>query len=507
MKSAHFIAALVGTLSLSASFCYGQAILTFTDSKNFLMEGPFESDYLGGSLDVNLSDGSFAFLPCGAVLPNGSSVASGLFPVFITPSVGCASGTTGLISMTADDFDGDGVRDSGSFVSVTQPIPALQVEPFRTSLISLFSAPPSDLPRPLGGFSWTDASTIIFFDLVNDPRNGRSFELTSYNSSRPYTALELERQRDEIVPGSYIFTFPALNTTPDFPRDFPVNITHREMVEAFPGPGGTSIGSAGVSVGNDFRLTNDDRWFDGMMEFDPRLVLDFTWEGFNAQTFLAGDRLFFSILNPFTGAITFPPFPPGQTASSQLIAGNGLPIANGFEIGPSILDPDDGFVAGQLEFRRNLQVGNTVDTSVRFFNWLIRLIDSFEGFQGEAFPATSTDEDVEPTTDFDGDGYTNLEEFGLQTDPVDPASVPNITPTIDVFTGHCELTVEKRPSVGSRLIYTIEYTLDFEEFFTIDENDPNFFLVTDDADEISVLSRRPADQFPCFTRVRLTLRE
>ncbi len=504
MKIAKTTAAALGLFTLSASVSHGQAILTFTDLKNFRMVGPFESEFEGGALAVNLTDGSFNFLPCAMALANGAIIASGLFPNFITPLVGCPAGTTGLLSQTTSDIDGDGVRDAGGFVSISRPIPAIQVEPFQTSLISLFSAPPSDLPRPLGGFSWVDSSTVVFFDLVNDPRNGQSFEITSYDTVRPFTPLELDRQRSEIVPGSYVFTFPVLGSTPADPSDFAMNIAFREMVEAFPGPGGLSVTSSGISVGNDFRLTNDDRWANGEMEFDPRIVSDFTWEGFNGQTFFAGDRLFFSIRDRFTNAILFPPFPPGQAASSQLIAGNGLPIANGFELGPTFFGPGDNIMA-ELEFRRNISAGNTMDTSVRFFRWNIRLIDSFEGFQTLNFPIGATDDQIEPLFDFDGDGFTNLEEFGLQTDPLDSASVPNPTPTLDPFTQHCELTVPKRPEVGSRLVYTIEYTLDFDEFFTIDNDDPNFFLVTDDEDEISVLSRRPASEFPCFTRVRISL--
>jgi len=193
-----------------------------------------------------------------------------------------------------------------------------------------------------------------------------------------------------------------------------------------------------------------------------------------------------------------------RNLTSQLIAGGGLPLVSGFELGPNFFGPGANLTA-ELEFRRNNQVGNTIDSSVRFFRWDINLVDTFAGFQTLTFPAGSNDDVVLPEADFDGDGFTNLEEFGLQTDPLDPASVPDPTPLLDPFTGHCDLTIQKRPAVGSRLIYTIEYTTDFDVWITIDDTDPNFFIVTDNEDEISVFSRVPVVDFPCFTRVRLTL--
>jgi len=112
--------------------------------------------------------------------------------------------------------------------------------------------------------------------------------------------------------------------------------------------------------------------------------------------------------------------------------------------------------------------------------------------------------EIDASFDFDGDGFTNLEEFALQTDPVDPASVPNPTPVIDAFTGQCELTIDKRPAVGSRLIYTIEYSLDLEVWIPIVDGDPNWAIIFDNEEVLSVLSRQPASVFPCFTRVRIT---
>ena len=496
MKIAKTTALLAGAFTLTASLAQGQFLdtldLTFRDTKEFKLIGPNDSEYQGGSLFVRVFDGNAFILGCAA---NG-----GFF--FTPPNITCPSGTTGLV--TQGDFDGDGVRDLGRYFSVSQPVPAANIEPFQTDLIELFSAPPSELPRPLGGFSWEDVSTVIFFDLVNDPVNGIGYELTDYESVREYLPTELRRHRDEIVPGSYIFKFPALGSDENNPANFFMNVAHREMVEAVPGPGGQSVVSGGIGVGNDFRLLNDERWDDGVVEFDPRLVFDFEWEGFNAQTFLANDRVFFSVRNPDTDKILFPPIPeviPPNPELPQLIGGNGLGIPTGYELGPDFFAPNQDLLI-EVEFVREQPVGDSVDRSVRFFRWDVSLVDTYEGFVRQEFPAQTPDELLEPEADFDGDGYTNLEEFGLQTDPLDPASVPNPTPTLDAFTQQCILDVPKRPGVGSQLDYLVQYSLDLETWITIEPGDPNWFIVFDDDELISVLSRFPASVNPCFLRVR-----
>jgi len=269
-------ASAIGIFSLSATLVQGQAVLSFEDLKNFRIVGPEQSEFEGGSWNLGVIDGIAPVLACFA---NGGAF-------FQPPALGCTAGTTGLV--TVGDFDQDGIRDTGLYFSVTQPLPAINIEPFQTNLVEFASGPPSDLPRPLGGFNWVDNSVVVFFDLVNDPRNGIGFELTEYQSTRPFGELELERQRDEIVPGVYRFNFPLLGSDEDDPANFIMVHGHREMVEAFPGPGGRSVSSSGISVGNDFLLLNDDAWNDGVMEFDPRVVFEFQWEGFNPQTFISG---------------------------------------------------------------------------------------------------------------------------------------------------------------------------------------------------------------------------
>ena len=400
-------------------------------------------------------------------------------------------------------MDGDGVRDVGVYISISQPVPARSIQPFLTEAVELFSAPPSALPRPLGGFNWTDNSTVIFYDLINDPVNGVGYELTDFESTRTYLPTELERHREEIVPGTYIFKFPALGSSEENPANFFMSASHREMVEAVPGPGGRNVDSGGIDVGNDFRVMNDDRWNNGVMELDPRIVFNFEWEGFNATTFSGNDRLFFSVRDRETRKIVFPPIPvadPPNPELPQLIGSSDLGIPTGYDLGPDFFGPNEQFSV-EIEFVRNSGVGSAVDRSTRLYQWDIDLIDTYPGFVTEAFSPGTPNELLEPDADFDGDGYSNLEEFGLQTSPTDPASIPNPTPAL-IGNDQCYLEVAKRPGVGSRLDYIMQYSSDQENWVTIEQGDPNWFIVFNNDERISVLSSAAYNVNPCFLRVQ-----
>ena len=248
---------------------------------------------------------------------------------------------------------------------------------------------------------------------------------------------------------------------------------------------------------------NDDRWNNGVMELDPRIVFNFEWEGFNATTFSGNDRLFFSVRDRETRKIVFPPIPvadPPNPELPQLIGSSDLGIPTGYDLGPDFFGPNEQFSV-EIEFVRNSGVGSAVDRSTRLYQWDIDLIDTYPGFVTEGFSPGTPDELLEPDADFDGDGYTNLEEFGLQTSPTDPASIPNPTPVL-IGNDQCYLEVAKRPGVGSRLDYIMQYSSDQENWVTIEQGDPNWFIVFNNDERISVLSRAAYNVNPCFLRVQ-----
>jgi hypothetical protein len=236
------------------------------------------------------------------------------------------------------------------------------------------------------------------------------------------------------------------------------------------------------------------------MELDPRLFFNFKWEGFNPQTFVGNDRIFFSVRNRETNLIVFPPIPEDAPQLPQLIGSRTLGIPTGYDLGPDFFGPGQEFVV-EVSFVRDASSGGSWDRSRRRFLWDIDLIDTYAGFTRVTFDPGVLEELIEPDADFDGDGYTNLQEFGLQTSPTDPASVPNPTP-VTIGNDQCYLEIAKRPGVGSRLTYVMQYSSDQENWVTIEQGDPNWFIVFNNQDRISVLSRAAYNVNPCFLRVQ-----
>ncbi|MGC6427428.1 MAG: hypothetical protein ACON5H_10605 [Akkermansiaceae bacterium] len=520
---------LTAAIFLAPFVSHGQAILSFSDNKTYRQVGPRTSEFQGGSLGTGISDGSFSLAAC---VDNGS--------VFrVAPYLLCPLGTTGFV--TAGDVDGDLVRDTNLYFSIAQIIAARQVEPFQTERIAMVAAPPSALDRPIGGQGWTDSSIVIWFDQINFPI--QAYELTRYGTERNYLQNQLQLQLEEIVPGTYIFETPRLN---DDLNPFIIRITHLQMIEAWPGRGR-------VPSINDFTLLNDDLWNDGAMEIDPRVFNRFDWRGFNGNTALNSDTTFFSIesrgdfvretliidpdLGPIVtdvtippGTVVFPPYDPIVPDNERFREQIATP-SNNYEVGPFFFNVGEEATA-VLDFQRNLiSTGNSRDTSSRSFTWDLRFVDTYEGFLVSALergflPGTTPDALLEPTADYDGDGYTNIQEYGLdvnaiepgtQIDPLDPASnfvsvpafnpadVPVLIPTLDPITSQCIFDVPKRPLVGDRLIYQVQYTSDLVTWTTITPSDPNWFIETDDETLYRVRSRQPVPPASSLLRVLISV--
>jgi hypothetical protein len=498
MNLAKYTAALMGAFSLSASPVQGQLVsfLSFSDVKRYKQVGPEDFDFEGGEWNIQVLDGTVTVVGC---LGNGAP-----FPTF--PNIACPLGTTALID--AGDLDFDGVRDGGLFYSVSSIIPAALFAPFRSDLFSLEAGPPSKLPRPIGGTNFRDDSIVLFYDYINAPQSLARYEITNYFSSREYGPTEFDKQVEEIVPGVYQFRLPRVGVDFNDPSQDPyvyVSVTHLEMLEAYPG-------LSFVPVGNEFRITMDDRWSNGAIEFDPRLSLDFFFEGFNGNTVVGTDRIYFSIKEQGTDFTVFPPYfngidpftgqplVPESQRFPQIVP---APLDT-FTLGPYFFAPGEQLYA-EVEFQRNSQSSTlAVDRSQRVFRCDLNLVDSYEGFRVSGnFPPRTLDELSAAGGDFDGDGMTNLEEFALQTDPADPASVSTPTPVIDQFTGQCVFTIPKRPNVGNLLTYRVQYSFDLVNWTTITSGDP-LWTATENDNEYTVISNLNSPPANCITRVLIT---
>lgn len=459
------------------------ALLTFSDTKSYMRSGLRDYEFEGGALNLNLNDGSVTIVGC---LNNGTPFGR------VFPWIGCPLGTTAFI--VAGDIDGDGVRDTGTYWSVSPaPERAINVAPGETERIRMVAAPPSELPRPLDGGEWEDTGVVIWYNVLDPPIE--EYEITRYSTSRVYEPTELERQFAEIVPGSYKFEFPRLN---DDLRTFPISVDHLEMIEAWPGRG--HIPEAG-----DFAALNDDDWREETktLEVDPRLFYKFEWRGFSHNSTLPGDQTFFSMIDPFSDLVVYPPYGPAVDPSERFPELISTP-SSFFDLGPNFFEPGDEVIA-QITYTRNFSsTANSSDTSRREFRWPVKFIDSYEGFALSAFPPGSDENMWAEEFDFDDDGFTNLEEFAMQTAPGDPASVPVVQPVLDPVTDQYIMDIEKRPFVGAKLIYKVEYSTDQRIWTVIEAGDPNWLVEFDNEERYKVRSFRPYPTVKFFVRISIS---
>lgn len=510
LRSALLITSALGLQPLAA-----QVDLQFSDFKRFRQVAPTTSNFLGGSLDVTLWDGNAVYTGCfGNGLP------------FITPPTtpGCPIGTTALI--VSGDLDQDGVSDTSSFWSIVAINRAQAVEPFVADRLSLYSSPSPFLPKPLTGFR--DSSVQIFYNVLTPPPS--RYRITRYAFDRPYGAgsSELTRMRREVQQGTYTFIVPRLNPEPlpaGYPQlDFAIPVNHDPPLEAWPGKGV-------VPTVNDWLLQNDANWRNGRIEIDPRIFFRFTWRGFNGSTVRQGDSTRFSLIDiDQNDLIVYPPYPGNPYHPDPLIAALATPVAErapqllttpstGIELPPLSTLSTVGYafdpgvqLRAQLEFSRSAYTSAAArDTSQRIFEWDVFLVDTYNGYAQQTFPSRTfpigtSAAQMAPNFDFDGDGWTNLEEFALQTNPADAAETPEalVRPQRDPDTNQIILEIAKRPATGDRINYEIQYSYDRVTWTTINPGDPVYFIEFDTAAGIKVRSRRPAPPENSFLRVRIT---
>jgi hypothetical protein len=137
-----------------------------------------------------------------------------------------------------------------------------------------------------------------------------------------------------------------------------------------------------------------------------------------------------------SGDVVFPP--------------SGFPLLLPSALNQGYTLPPDMFAAGDtgvLQLRMDRTLGTSsiaFDTSTHIFAVAVRFVDTYTGFALRAFPTGSNSALWLPNADFDGDGFSNIVEFAMQTSPTSATSFPPVLAPTDVG-GMVSFKVTKRP--------------------------------------------------------------
>ncbi|BCX46526.1 hypothetical protein HAHE_04340 [Haloferula helveola] len=457
------------TLSLLAgsmtSVAQADIALTFSTGADYIQTSPFAASFRGGDLAVTLRDGIVFIDPACVLDPS---------PVLIPPNLFCPLGTTGFIAF--GDADGDGLRDDLSYWSITDVIPALAIAPFKPDDCRLEAGPVSDLPRPLGPFA--DVGLVVFYNLFAD--TVRQYDVALYDLLRVYPPGVAGRDQfdAELVEGVYTFTFPSLNQPG---ARLGLNVAYQVIPEAvditaiYPDLGFKFLGGRWDGMGN--RL------------MDPRLLNRVSWQGVELSNTYPTDQYRFSIRDSIDeDIITFPPSatPIALTLSEVL-------QDRGYTIPPGFYSPGD---TGICQLRLDRFLGTTpvtFETSVRLFNFPIRFVATYAGFRTFGFGAGSAASNLtQANRDFDGDGFTNIEEWAQGTDPTDPLDFPAPPAEATVTIGPDDFVTFTVNKLANALAnYSFRVSEDGGVTFrTVKANDPDWAITTNDDTSLVITAKR-----------------
>ncbi|MBK1828758.1 hypothetical protein [Haloferula rosea] len=436
--------------------------MSFSTGAAYLQTGPFTVNFQGGDLNLNLRDGNAILSPC----PHPS-------PVIIPPSLPCPIGTTGFIAV--GDADDDGVRDDLSFWSLSDVIPAFIIEPFRPELCLLAAAPPSDLLRPRAGFN--DRGALIFYNVLTE--NVVQYDVTIYELARIYDPGPGGRaqMKAELVQGQYIFTFPLLNN-PDNAPPIAIPVTYVNI------PEGIDPEDRRFEQERSFRFTSGTWDGAGNYLMDPQLTNRITWIGNDgSNTFQGIDFYRLSIVTQDDGITPETVlFPPSQTPLLLLNS-----FTQEYNLAPFFFAPGD---VGLFRLRLDRTLASNAvafDTSVRLFEFNVRFVDSYDGFKVISFPVGTSVTARAPNVDFDGDGFSNIVEFGLQTDPADVTDVPTNPLPIENGDDTVSFTLTKRPDAVAG--YSFLISKDGGPFVEVKANSAEWDIVTNDETTLTITTK------------------
>ena len=508
---------VASALLASASAGFAEIRLYFTTDRSY-RQNPREVAFQTGSFGIRAWDGNW-FYGCGAAAPNS-------IPNFFFPSIACPLGATGYL--VAGDGDGDGIRDDFSYWEITNLIPGVAFEPNRPDLCSLYSAPPSKLPRPLGAF--TDLTDTIFYNLVDTTQPIRMYKLPDYRFDLTFESRTAMDQ--QVVTGLYQFSFPRLGT-PEVSALLPVTY--------YPIPEGYKR-TAGIRQGFRFtKLNNKALAYDaaGFVGVDPRVPNIFSWEGNTADlVFPSADSLYVSIsdlaatpvgnpdrpIHPTNNTVYPGFFVPIASKDSRVL--QATPMVTEVVIPPGFVTPPIATPAREAIFRVALErnaASSTVcyDISSRTYELPIRFVNTYEGWAAIAFRPGIPASMRAPGANPDGDAYTNYVEWRnnrLGVTPIFPNPMVRdvIPPPVLTFvqarptrstdsagTSHWETSQPKTESAYPPITYEYEFSADMQNWSVVTADNPDW-LVIDSETEIKIQSKHEMLSGAGFLRVKST---
>ncbi len=401
------------SISLVAALLAGSALPTLAQVEFSLSSDinyrQFKKDmkFFGGSFDQDFLDGSAVYIP-------GCSYFNYRPPGF-TNTI-CSPGTTGLV--TSGNITG--IDGRLPYLLVTSVFPAQAVAPMSPEKIQLYAAPASELPRPSGGFR--DGSYSLFFNLTTP--DIREYVLTYYYKHTEYTKKQGGKFESQIVPGSYYYSFPSLG---DPNRQAPVSAVIYPMI-------GGRHKKNNVEAGFEYSRANNNKFTKtGFAKLSYLRPNKFEWIGVSPSNVFAGvDTGYFSIkvmknprkatspvVDDYRGqpVSIFPPYQNGRDPRVQLKT----PYSDSFTTPPIFDSGTRGIV--QVQYQRQFKTGGvSYDYSSRQFQIPAVVLDTYDEYETIVFKKSSKKTDL--LMDTDKDGYNNLNEWILDSDASDSASIP-----------------------------------------------------------------------------------
>lgn len=420
--------------------------------------------FQGGSFDIELNDGQGYYVP-GCVWTSYVPPTSG---------EGCGLGSNTFL-IFGDPFDNG---TFGPYFALSSIVPATFIEPARPELCFLTAAPASTLPRPLAGF--VDNGYALYYNLHTS--SIRQYTVTNYSTSRRYTKDQRAKFVSDIVPGAYYYSFPRLGSP-----NLPVAVS----AQIYPMPEGLAkINNQEVGL----KFTNFGTWNgQGFMQVSYNKPIIFTWQGLiPSVVFSASDSLYLSLrvlsdpkdptsptdlVDNTTG---FPQsiFPAIQSGSDPRVVMTS-PYVTSFTA-PPIFDGGTRAVL-ELQLERSLQTGAVAyDLSKRTFQIPIIVVNKYSDYQDVVFKGIGSKIGI--LEDNDGDGYNNLNEWILDSNASQAASIPiapvptfNVNaedPTLSYF----GFTIKQKLGTNPAVVYTLQRSINGGRTWTTFESDPDWIV-------------------------------